>query len=189
MKQRGSAMMVMLVVVVALVLVGIGIVGTYVSTNNTAVAQRTQIDKAYKDSEAKLSGYTLTIMDMVQVPKMYVKDFKETVTAGIKSRSENDKNLIMKFAQEHNIPISDKIYLDIMAAMKAGRDEFKNAQSMTQEACATYKAFSKSIPQKFFISTDSDEEDLVKKQCTVVSDAQTREAFDTGIATKIDINK
>ena len=83
MKQRGSAMMVMLVVVVALVLGGIGIVGTYVSTNNTAVAQRTQIDKAYKDSEAKLSGYTLTIMDMVQVPKMYVKDFKDTVTAGI----------------------------------------------------------------------------------------------------------
>lgn len=185
-KQKGS---IGLIVLVALALLVAGVASVWISTNNTVVRQRTQIEKVYKDSENKLSGYTLSIMDMVQIPKMYVKDFKETVTAGIKSRSENDKNLIMKFAQEHNIPISDKVYLDIMAAMKAGRDEFKNAQSITQEACATYKSYTQQIPQKFFVSESSADRDLIEKQCTVISDAQTRGAFDTGIATKIDINK
>jgi len=189
-KQRGNATVIVLLAVLVIMILGaFSLVGTYISMNNTAVKQRTQIDKLYKDSENKLSGYTLTIMDLVQVPKMYIKDFKETVTEGIKSRSANDQNVIMKFAQEHNINISDKLYIDIMAAMKAGRDEFKTAQSAIQEACAVHTAYVKSIPQQYFISAENSDLNALEKKCTVISDADTRDAFDTGLAKKIDISK
>lgn len=173
-----------LIVLVGTVVLG---VSTYTSKYDTFATFEAGIDASDKDSENALSSHTLSVMEMAQVPAKYAEDFKNTVTAGIKARSEKDGNLAMKFLTEHNIPLDSKLYADLQAQMKAGRDAFKNSQTAKLDICKDYKTSLTTFWGSTFANFTGFPKLDLDQVCKVVSDAQTHEAFQTGIATKVKI--
>ena len=124
-----------------LVLVSIATVAiSYISANNDGARMENQINQLNKDSENKLSKYTLEIGELIQVPEMYKNDLKEVITATFSGRYGPDgSKAVMQWIQERNLNFDSSLYKNIQIQISAGRKEFEIAQTRKLEQCTVYE--------------------------------------------------
>lgn len=183
---KGMSIGVIIFIVLAIIMTPIIAVGMYAaSVNNTNVEFESKIQAYNKASEATLSNYTLKIQDMAQVPNMYKDDLMGVIDKTFQGRYGSEgSRAVVQFMNERNIPLDSSLYKNLQIAMEAGRNEFNLSQTRKFDVCSGYQnqlgyAMSGMTSRMLgFPRID------FKKECQVVSDTDTRKAFDTGIAEK-----
>lgn len=105
------------------------VIGSYTSAHNTGNKLEKSINAQWNSNQNVLSAYHLKIKEMVQVPAMYVEDFKKVVTESLEGRyGANGSQATMQWIKEHDIKFDSSMHKALQQAMEAGRDEFKNSQ-------------------------------------------------------------
>lgn len=187
-KQNGSAGVVAVGVLGVLLLVGGVLFGTYISAYNSGVRYEAQIEKFHKSSQNTLSSYTLKVKEMAQVPDMYVTDLTKVIESTFQGRYGQDgSKAVMQWIQEQNLQFDSKLYLNLQAAMEAGRDEFKLSQDRKLEICTQYEQELGYFWKGMWMSIAGYPKKDLDVICKVVLDAQTNETFQKGEASVIKI--
>ena len=69
--------------------------------------------------------------EIAQVPAMYREDLKDVVTTAIKAKyGEKGSQAMFQWFKDSDLKIDTKMYEKIQQVMEAGRNEFKNSQTM-----------------------------------------------------------
>lgn len=183
---KGMSAGVIILIVLAIILTPIIAAGMYaVSVNNTNVEFESKIQAFNKASESTLSNYTLKIQDMAQVPNMYKDDLMGVIDKTFQGRYGSDgSRAVVQFMNERNIPLDSSLYKNLQIAMEAGRNEFNLSQTRKFDVCSGYQnqlGYAMSGMTSRILGFPRID---IKKECQVVSDSDTRKAFDTGIAEK-----
>ena len=182
----------MKLILIAVLVFTLGIVGisvaSYFSAYNTSVTYEATIDKFDKSSQNTLSAYTLKIKEMVQVPEMYVEDLKSVVSATFEGRYGSDgSRAVMQWIQEQNLQFDSSLYLNLQAAMAAGREEFKLSQDKKLDVCKDYEMYLGYAWSGFWTKMAGYPKKDIDKLCRIVLDTQTSNTFETGIAEPISL--
>ena len=153
---------------------------TYVGVHNKSVRFEANVEKFHTETMNVLSGYTMRIKDMAQVPNMYKNDLMDVIQATFEGRyGENGSQAVFQFIQEQNLQLDSEMYKNIQASMEAGRNEFKVSQSRKLDICAGYEIYA----NQFFTSIVHGIAGFPKKDiddmCTIITDAQTDRVFET----------
>lgn len=165
-----------------LVLVGIATVAiSYISANNDGARMENQINQLNKDSENKLSKYTLEIGELIQVPEMYKNDLKEVITATFSGRYGPDgSKAVMQWIQERNLNFDSSLYKNIQIQISAGRKEFEIAQTRKLEQCTVYENNLAYFWKGMWLNMAGYPKRDLAKLCQVVSDTRTQASFERG---------
>lgn len=178
--KNGFANVSTMVFLVILAVFGLIAFFSYSSTYNMAVASEESIQNLQRKSESVLSNYTIGIQEMAQVPAQYKKHLEEIVKASMEGRyGENGSKAVQQFLVEQNIPFNDKLYLNLQNSMAAGRREFQNSQQRLMDACRNYKLEINSFMTGKLLAIQGFPKINLENYCEVVSDAQTKKAFET----------
>ena len=114
-----------------LVFLGLFIVGSYISNYNYGNEVEKQLTTQMKQNENVLSSYYGKVQEIVQVNDMYKNDLKEVVTAAIQGRyGENGSQASWQWLKENNPSLDSSLYVKVQQVIEAGRNEFKNSQSV-----------------------------------------------------------
>lgn len=162
-----------------------GVFGTYTSAHDTNVQYMADIKRLNKGSESELSNYTLKIKEMAQVPSMYTRDLQKVVKTYFDGKNDKQaQNAVFAFMQERVPNFNPKMYEMLMVTMNAGRDAFNNAQKRKVDVCQNHEAFRNKFTNSLFLGEFKPDAEY-EKMCRVVSDATTRNAFETGIQEEV----
>lgn len=130
------------------------IVFSFMAVNNTAVMIEESIDAADKDRQVVLSTYGKKLAETVQVPDMYRDDLVKVTNATLEGRyGANGSKAVFQFLQEAQIPMSDKLYLQIQQVIESGRNDFQNKQLIVVDRVRLYKASLRTQPRGFMLQT------------------------------------
>lgn len=184
---KGLKMKNSIIVLAILFVVGLIAFQVYSSTYNTGNAYEQQIQNLQKKSESTLSNYSTQIAEMVQVPNKYKKDLIEVIKTTMSGRYGNhsvgedgkENSPMMQFIQEQNLQLDSKLYLNIQNSMVAGRNEFKISQEKLIDACRNYKTELGSFVTGSLLKMQGYPKIDLEKYCNVVSDATTKQTFET----------
>ena len=170
-------------VIFALVLVvGGSLLVGYISANNEGAQMENLVVQMDKQSENRLSTYTMKIQEMVQVPEMYISGLKDVIKGTFEGRYGKDgSKAVMQWIQEQNIPVDSKVFLNLQTEIGAGREEFAIAQARKLEVCTTYQNNLDYFWKGMFLKWAGYPKKDMSKLCQVVSDATTQEAFAKGV--------
>ncbi len=174
----------------ALVLVVAGTMLTsYISAVNDGAVMEGNIVMLNKDSENKLSNYTMKIQEKVQIPAMYVKDLKEVIRATFEGRYGADgSKAVMQWIQEQNIQFDSSLYKDLQVTIESGRDEFRISQTLKLQACRDYKVQLNTFWKGMWLKFAGYPKENLTDVCKVVSDSRTSEIFKTGTQEALKLN-
>jgi hypothetical protein len=122
-------------------ILGIIVVGSYVSHANYGNKAEVGVEKEYQNLQNILSQYTLKVSEAAQVPSMYKDDMKEVMTSVMSSRmGASGSQAMFQWFKEHQINLDSKMYSKIQALIESGRNQFQNAQTRFLDIKATYTA-------------------------------------------------
>ena len=111
---------------------GAWMVGSYYAAYEYGVDSETQIETRYQNMENILGQYGLKVKEVAQVPDMAADDLSRVVREGMTGRyGENGSQATFQWIQE-NYPgqVDPSLYKQIQQVMEAGRNEFKNEQTL-----------------------------------------------------------
>lgn len=153
---------------------------TYVGKYDQAVSYEAQISRFDKDSQNVLSNYTMKIKEMAQVPDMYKEDLQDVIKATFQGRYGKDGSQAMfQWIQEQNIQFDSTLYTNLQAAMEAGRDEFRLAQTKKIDVCEDYRGYTKKFFNSMFIGDEFPSKGI-DKMCQVIQSQSTKDTFESG---------
>ncbi len=175
--QRGSATAWAIIGVLAVLV--IGVFSLYVSASNFGNRTEVQIKAVWEDNENVLSGYTLKVQEMAQIPKMQTEALKEVIKAALSARyGEKGSQATFQWLKEQNPNLDQKTFIKIQQTIESGRDEFKNAQTRLISVKQGYETALGNFWQgKFLFMAGYPKINLADYR--IVSDATTQEAFKT----------
>lgn len=175
------------IVLLGLVLLVGGTAGTlflmYQSMHDTAVTWENDIDKMNSQSENVLSAVTLSIQETAGIAGMYADDLKNVIKGTFEGRyGKGDEGVkaSMLFIKESNPHLDSKLYLKVQDTITGGRKEFQISQDRKLEVCTEYKKTLDYLVRGFMLKLAGFPKKDITKLCQVVSDASTKEAFQTG---------
>lgn len=171
--------------VVGIVVLGVAVAGVFISYANKAVGMEEVISRFHQGSQNTLSSYTLKIKEAAKVPDMYVDSLKEVVQATFEGRyGAEGSRATFQWIQEQNLQVDSSLFANLQTIISSGRDEFKLSQDRKIDACTSYQRMLRQPVSGFFMSTlGYPKVDL--GMCRIVLDANTNEAFSTGLAEPI----
>ncbi|UCR74602.1 virion structural protein [Pectobacterium phage vB_ParM-25] len=169
--------------VVAMLLSGAVIVGVtvaYVSAYNEGNKSEEQIKYLNTESENRLSSYTNSVLEQAQIPEKYKDNLKDVLKTALEARyGDTGNKSTISFIQEHAVNFDSKMYENIQATIKSGREEFRISQTRKIETCRNYRTslgyFWKGTFLKFAGYPKVNLDDV----CALVSDERSMEAFKT----------
>ena len=128
MKQKGSAILVVLAVVAAII--GLG-VASYVSAHNTGVKLENKIEAVWEDNENILAQAGLKVSESAQVADKYKDGLKDVLREAMGGRyGDNGSQAVFQWIQEQNPSVDASVYKQIQQVIEASRNEFKNGQKL-----------------------------------------------------------
>lgn len=153
----------------------------YVSVHDSAVEWETRLDKFNKDSENILSTTTLTIQETAGITGKYSADIKDVIKGTYEGRyGPNGSQAAMQWIQEQNVQLDTKLYMKVQDVIEGGRKEFKISQTRKLEVCEPYKNMVGSAVRGTILKFIGFPKINLEETCRIVSDAASREAFQTG---------
>lgn len=153
------------------------IIFSVVAVNNTAVSTEESIDAADKDRQVVLSTYGKKLTETVQVPDMYRDDLIKVTNATLEGRyGATGSKAVFQFLKEAQIPMSDRLYLQIDQVIESGRNDFQNKQLIVVDRVRVYKTSLREQPRGFILSMLSFPKINLSKYDIIIDD-RTTEAF------------
>lgn len=113
---------------------------TYQRYYNYGAATEQSLQATLDNNKNVLSATTLKVKEMAQVPDMYTADLQKIINANMNGRYGKDgQKAVVSFMSEHNLNLDSKMYLNIQNAMEAGRNEFKDNQTLLLDKKRSYE--------------------------------------------------
>ena len=154
----------------------------YQSLHDTAITWENEIEKKNIESETVLSTVTLTIQETAGVTGMYADDLKDVIKGSFEGRYGKDGvKAGMTWIQEQNHQLDTKLYLKLQNVIEGGRKEFQISQNRKTEVCQEYKKTREYLVRGFLLRMAGFPKKDMDKLCIVVSDLNTKAAFDSGV--------
>lgn len=151
---------------------------SYFNTIESANRHEEVINRLDRESEAKLSEFTLSIMEASKVPEKYRDDLQGIIKETLKGRyGENGNQMVRGFLSEQNIKLNETMYLNLQNAIFAGRKEFRLTQNKVLDACEEYKVMLRSPFDGWILKGKGYPHLDLTNKCEIVSDDKSAEAF------------
>jgi hypothetical protein len=165
---------------VAFILItGISFTGCFVSINNSCITFEKQIEAQYKKNQNVYDNFWKTVKEVAQVPDKF-KDDTIKLYQGIMSGryGKNGSKAMFQFLKEQNPMLDASLYKQVQQAIEAGRNDFKNNQTILIDLKAQYEMYKGKFPTSFVASMMGFPKIDLKKFDIVTSD-ETDKAFET----------
>lgn len=114
------------------------------------------------------------ISGQAQVAEKERESFRETFLDIMNARTKNDSNLVFKWSQEAQIPISADLYKKIQNSIESQRESFLESQKELIDIQREANTLKHTFPASMFLSGRKDIE--VK----IVTSSKTEKAFEEG---------
>ncbi len=168
----------------------IGLFGTYISYSNLGNRTEVAISAKYADNENVYAQGTQAVIEIAQVPEMYVADLKQIVTAAIQGRyGENGSQATFQWLKEQNPQLDPSMYTRIQDTILAFRGRFETAQRELLDQCRSYETLRGNFWSGKWLSIAGYPQRDMSKMCTIVSTTKARQTFETKTDTGIQLRK
>jgi len=129
-KQKGSALVVLLVLVGALIALAAVLALSYISAYNAGNRMEQDIKATYENNRNMLGQYGQKVMEASQVPDMARDDIVKVATAAMEGRyGDEGSKAVFQMITEQNPNVDPQLYRQIQQIIEGGRTEFQNAQT------------------------------------------------------------
>ena len=164
------------------VVIGLVVVGSFVSNYNYGNVAEKSIQAEYTNMENILAQYSLKVSEVAQVPGLMADDLKEVVAAAMSGRYGDDgsKATFQWIQEAYPGQVDPAVYTKIQQVMEAGRNQFQNAQTKFVDTKRAYETNLGYLYKGFWLrvagypTIDLDE-------YVIISSDHAKEAFDTKI--------
>lgn len=181
-KKIGGALLAVIIVLAIIVSAVVYGVSAYISAANSGAQIEANIKMLNSNSENVLSAVTTNIKEQAGITNVYAKDFQDSLTAAMSGRYGSDgSKAAMQWIKEQNPALDSSIYGKVQDIINGGRKEFQTSQTRKLEVCRDYDARLKFVVGGFFLRLAGYPTIDLKDTCKVVSDASSRQAFETGL--------
>jgi uncharacterized protein (UPF0333 family) len=178
-RQRGIAT----TAIISLVAVGflaVAVIGSYVSAANQGNRLEVAIKAKYADNENVYASGSQKIIEIAQVPAMYVEDVTKVTTAAIGGRYGADgSKAVFQMLREQNPQLDSGMYKKIQQVIESFRDEFKNSQTALLDQCRNYETLRGNVWSGFWLNIAGYPKKDIDKMCTIVTTDKARQTFET----------
>lgn len=177
--QHGGIAVALTVAAVAAVIV-VGGIASYISFANYGNQAEVQIKAKYRDNENVYAQGVQKIVEIAQVPSMYVDDVTKVTTAAIQGRYGADgSKAVFQMLREQNPRLDASLYTKIQQVIEAFRNEFKNAQTALLDRCATYETQRGYVWSGFWLKMAGYPKMDIEKMCAIVTTDKAAQTFET----------
>lgn len=121
------------------------------------------------------------IQGQAQVATAERESFKSTFIEIMNSRTQNDQNLIMKWSQEAQVPISADLYKALQNSIESQRNKFLNAQKELIDIRREAETARNTFPGSMFLSGRK------PIHIDIVTSGKTEKVFETGKEDSVDV--
>ena len=171
-------------------ILAIGLFGSYVSYSNLGNRTEVAIKAKYADNENVYAQGTQAVIEIAQVPDMYVADLKAIVTAAIQGRyGENGSQATFQWLKEQNPQLDPGMYTRIQDTILAFRGRFETAQRELLDQCRSYETLRGNFWSGKWLAIAGYPQRDIDKMCTIVSTTKARQTFETKTDTGIQLRK
>jgi len=178
-RQRGLAAGALIGIVSVGFLV-VAIVGSYISAANQGNRLEVAISAKYQDNENVYASGTQKVIEIAQVPAMYVEDVTKVTQAAIGGRYGADgSKAVFQMLREQNPQLDASMYKKIQQVIESFRDEFKNSQTVLLDQCRNYETLRGNVWSGFWLSVAGYPKKDITKMCTIVTTDKARQTFET----------
>jgi uncharacterized protein (UPF0333 family) len=183
--QRGAMSVGLIGTLVAVGLALVIIVPSYISAANYGNRTEQALLTKVENNQNIYANGTQKIVEIAQVPAMYVADITKVTQAAIGGRyGANGSQAVFQMLREQNPQLDAKMYTKIQQVIEAFRDEFKNNQTSMLDMRNSYKTALGNVWEGFWLARAGyPKTDL--KQFDIVTTDKAAETFkthrDTGI--------
>ncbi len=180
--QRGAST---LVVIAVVGFIALGAIGSYISYANYGNRTEVAIKAKYADNENVYAQGTQKVVELAQVPTMYVADLEKIVKAAIQGRyGDNGSQATFQWLKEQNPSLDPGMYVKIQQVIESFRNEFKNAQTQLLDQCRSYETNRGNVWSGFWLKMAGypkmvEGEQSISKMCTIVTTDKARQTFET----------
>lgn len=165
---------------VAIIVVILGLFGTYVSTHNSAVRLEANIEKFDKSSQNTLSSYTMKLKEAANVPDMYLEGLRGIIKETFQGRyGEDGSQAVFQWIQEQNVQVDSQVYLKLQTIIDGGRNEFKQSQDRKLDECSTYEVLRNNFISGIFLKFAGFPKKNIDDLCTVIIAGEVRDKFES----------
>lgn len=148
--QRGGAIAAVLCVLAIIAVLVIAAIGIFVSANNKAVALENGLEASYQNNQNILTTYYQKVQEAAQIPGMMSEAQRKVIRDSLEGRYGKDgSRAVFQSIQEQNPTVSEALYIKVQTIIEAGRDEYKNGQSMMIDKARVYTTVLDTIPGGF----------------------------------------
>lgn len=179
-KQRGSALVIGLVIA-ALAAVVLGVMGiSYVSAYNHGNSMEKQLVALRDNNKNILAQYSQKVQEAAQLSSMYSEDVAKVTTAAIEGRYGPDgSKAAWQWLQEQNPVLDASVYIKVQQLIEAGRGEFQQGQTRLIDVRRSYETSLGSFWQGMWLRIAGYPK-LDLNQFKPVTTDRTEEAFSKG---------
>lgn len=122
-----------------------------ISANNTYTDLETRAAARQDVSKITFDNTWKIIQGQSQVAVKERESFKEVFVELMNARAANDNNLLMKWSQEAQIPLSSELYRNLQNTIEAQRNKFTNAQKELIDIKREADKLKKTFPSSMFL--------------------------------------
>lgn len=127
--QRGGVWTVVLVILVVIGLIAGVIASSYISAHNYGNTMERQLEAIKTDNRNIYAQYGQKVLEVAQVPDMYIADVVKVTTAALEGRYGPDgSKAVFQWIQEQNPNVDPSLYRAVQQVIEAGRSDFENGQ-------------------------------------------------------------
>jgi len=165
---------------IAVGFVAVAVIGSYVSAANQGNRLEVAISAKYQDNENVYASGSQKIVEIAQVPAMYVEDITKVTTAAIGGRYGADgSKAVFQMLREQNPQLDSSMYKKIQQVIESFRDEFKNSQTALLDQCRNYETLRGNVWSGFWLNLAGYPKKDITKMCTIVTTDKARQTFET----------
>lgn len=179
---------------VVLLVGGCGAMGWY----NTGVSLQETTLAQYRDNQNSYDAMWKKIVETAQVPAQYKEDFKGLLVAENTAKFGPEGSVAgMQWFQERQIQLAPELYVQVQRVIEAGRNDFKNGQTMLLDKQNRLRTHYKQVGGKLYRGMGIDFLDDIEGDLkppkdmdgdgrytvldySIVTSARTNNAFKTG---------
>lgn len=177
--QRGGISPVAIAVAAVIAVGAIGVVGSYVSAANYGNATEASLDAKLENNENIYANGTQKVIEIAQVPSMYVDAVSKVTKEAIGGRYGADgSKAVFQMLREQNPQIDAAMFTKIQQVIEAFRNEFQNNQTALVDLKRSYKTELGSVWKGFWLRIAGYPKNDLKKYDIVTTD-KARQTFET----------
>ena len=153
-KSRGFSTVAMLASLGVVLVLVLSIVTSYVGAANFGNATEMRLKAKVENNENIYAQGTQKIIEIAQVPQMYVDDITKVTAAAIGGRYGADgSKAVFQMLKEQNPQLDASMYKKIQQVIESFRDEFKNSQTEMLDIRRSYETALGTVWQGLWLRT------------------------------------